>query len=333
MTSRARFKTLGLALLCALPWMTACTSLETPHTAVGNAPGPSDALSAWSDTPVKQAILQYLADITEPGHPDYVPPEDRLATFDFDGTIGCEKPDYMEVMVAVQRLCELTQDDPALLEQGLYRASCDGDFDTVNAQVEDALLEAFLGTTQAVYADYVRRFLDTAHHSRFERPFGQLYYLPMRQLIDLLHAEGFVVYIVSGSQQGFTRSYGSHILGIEPSRLVGHAVHLDFSLADGTTSMVRQDAFVPPNPGGDGKAEIIRQRIGRPPIFAFGNSMGDLEMLQLATHGPHRGLGLILVHDAPEEYSYRDEQLEQHASQNGWQRVSMQEDFKSLFPN
>lgn len=332
MTSRTGFKTLRIALMCALPLMAGCASLQNPHSAGDVSAKPTDPLSAWSDSPVKQTILQYLVDVTEPGSPDFVPPEDRLATFDFDGTIGCEKPDYMEVMVAVQRLCELTEDDPALLGKDLYKASCDGDLETVNAQVEDALLQAFAGTTQTYYTNYVRRFLDTARHPRFDRPYTQLHYLPMRQLIELLHAKGFAVYIVSGSQQGFTRSYGNHVLELEPSRLVGHAVHLDFSLTDDVASLVRQDAFVPPNPGGDGKAEIIRQRIGKQPIFAFGNSMGDLEMLQLATHGPHRGLGLILVHDDPEEYVYRDEKLEQHASRSGWQMVSMKNDFEALFP-
>ncbi|MEM7584760.1 MAG: HAD family hydrolase [Acidobacteriota bacterium] len=332
-----RGKTSGIyvLLLClALPLVGACAAWDASSTGEppGEPPGPAaDPLSAWSDTAVKRTILEYLEQITRPGDPRFIPPEHRLATFDFDGTIGCEKPDYMEVMVAIHRLCELTRTQPALLEKSLYRAACDGDLETVNASVEQALLEAFLGETQTFYSDYVKRFLHEHHHPRFDRPYAQLTYLPMRQLIELLHARGFAVYVVSGSQQGFTRRFGTDVLELPAPRLIGSPVQLSFSLEDDTSALVRQDAFLSPSPDGAGKAEIIRNRIGLQPVLAFGNSMGDFEMLQYATSSPYPSLGLILVHDDPEEYVYRDDKLIQHAEQNGWLRVSMKDDFEVVF--
>ncbi len=310
----------------------ACASVSPGRPGGEGSPGGADPLSAWSDTAVKQAILDYLAEVTRPGGPGYVPREHRLATFDFDGTVGCEKPDYMEVMVAIHRLCELTESEPALLEEKLYRAACDGDLEAVNDQVFDALLKAFLGETQSFYVDYVQDFIHTQLHPRFERPYAELYYVPMRQLIDLLRAKDFTVYVVSGSEQGFTRGYGTGVLGFAAPLLIGNTVNLDFSYDDGASSLLRQDSFLPPNPGGKGKAEIIRNRIGLQPVFAFGNTMGDFEMLQYATSSRYPGLGLILVHDDPEEYVYSDQELMENAEELGWQRVSMKDDFEAIFP-
>ncbi len=309
----------------------ACASVGTHQPGEEASPRPTDPLSAWSDTAVKQTPLEYLAEVTQRGGKGFIPPEHRLATFDFDGTLGCEKPDYMEVMVAVKRLCELTETEPALLNQKLYHAACDGDLAFINDNVEEALLKAFLGETQIFYTDYVREFIHHRRHPRFDRPYARLTYVPMLQLIELLHANDFAVYIVSGSQQGFTRSYGTDVLKIAAARSIGRSVQLDYSLERGHSSLLRQDSFLPPNPGGSGKAEIIRNRIGQQPVFAFGNSMGDFEMLQYATSSRYPSLGLILVHDDPEEYVYRDSELIQHAEQSGWQVVSMKDDFEVIF--
>ncbi len=316
----------------AVAFLGACAALTSDHPGEDVASGAGDPLPGWKDTAVKQAILDYVADISQPGAPGYIPPQDRVATLDFDGTIGCEKPDFMEVMLAASRLCELTETDSDLLDEELYRAACDGDLKQIDAEVETALLTAFDGESQSFYLDYVREFIHSHHHPRFDRPYAQLYYVPMRQLIDLLHANGFVVYIVSGSQQGFTRGFGTGVLGLAAPRLIGSNVELDFVFENGASSLIRQDSFRAPSVGGKGKAEIIRNRIGQQPVFAFGNSMGDFEMLQYATSSPYPSLGLILVHDDPEEYVYSDQELLQHAEQYGWQIVSMRESFKVLFP-
>ncbi|MEM8964010.1 MAG: HAD family hydrolase [Acidobacteriota bacterium] len=315
----------GLAIVV----LGACASVS-PRDSVRPLDG--DPLSTWNDTATKQAILDFVAEVTQPDGPSYLPAESRLATFDFDGTIGCEKPDYMEVIVAATRLCELTVDDPSKLDEPIYRAACDRDYETLNANVEDVLLTAFLGESQTFYVDYVEHFLDTARHARFNRPYGELHYLPMVQLIDYLHANDFAVHIVSGSQQGFTRTYGG-IVDVDPARTIGHVVELDFSTADDDASLIRQDAFLPPSIDGGGKAEAIRNRIGQRPILAFGNSMGDFEMLQYATSGDAPGLALILVHDDPDEYEYRDETLIEHAQELDWQIVSMKDDFAVVFPD
>ncbi len=333
MISRPGIPTILACLALAWTFLGACASAPPDRPGVGPLSGTGDPLPAWNDTAVKQVILDYLAEVTRRGGAGYIPPEDRLATFDFDGTIGCEKPDYMEVMVAVSRLCELTEADPELLDEALYRAACDGDLKTIDAQVEEALLTAFLGQTQGFYLDYVKEFVRTRRHPRFDRTYAQLYYLPMRQLIDLLRARGFAVYVVSGSQQGFTRGYGTDVMGFAAPRVIGHTVSLDFAFEDGVASLIRQDAFLPPSVGGKGKAEIIRNRIGRQPVLAFGNSMGDFEMLRYATSSRHPSLGLIVVHDDPDEYVYRDQELIDNAEQYGWQTVSMKDDFEVIFPD
>jgi len=320
-------------LSAAVLSLAACASVDTRQPGEKASPGSGDPLSAWSDTAVKQTLLEYLAKVTQRGGKGFIPPEHRLATFDFDGTLGCEKPDYMEVMVAVKRLCELTETEPALLNKKLYHAACDGDLAFINDHVEDALLKAFLGETQVFYTDYVREFIQHRRHPRFDRPYAQLTYVPMLQLIELLHANDFAVYLVSGSQQGFTRSYGADVLNIAAPRSIGRSVQLDYSLQDGRSSLLRQDSFLPPTPDGSGKAEIIRNRLGQQPVFAFGNSMGDFEMLQYATSSRYPSLGLILVHDDPKEYVYRDSELIQHAEESGWQVVSMKDDFQLIFPD
>ena len=328
-TLAPRIAPAGLAVVVTA--LGACASAG-PDRPVEASSAAGDPLSAWRDTAVKRSVLDFLAEATREGSSAYIPPGDRLATFDLDGTLAPEKPDYMEVMVAMSRLCELADGEPALAAEDLYRAACDGDLERLDADVDTTLLKAFAGETQDFYVDYVVEFLRSRHHPRFDRPYAQLYYLPMRQLIDLLRAEGFAVYLVSGSQQGFTRGFGTGALGIAAPRAIGNTVQLDFSVADGTPVLSRQEAFLPPTPDGKGKAEIIRNRIGLQPVFAFGNTMGDFEMLQSATSGRHPGLGLILVHDDPREYVYRDQKLMDHARRFGWLAVSMKNDFEVVFP-
>ncbi|MCG8461268.1 MAG: haloacid dehalogenase-like hydrolase [Holophagales bacterium] len=318
---------LGVALLSSCASSGRDSSGEHARALVG------DPLESWRDSAAKRAITSYVNKITRPGSPGFIPPEHRLATFDFDGTIGCEKPGYMEVMVAMKRLCERTAEDPDLLDDSLYRASCDGDLEAIDRQVEKVLAKAFEGEPQSFFAAYVESFLRTARHPRFDRPYGELYYAPMLELIEYLHANQFVVYLVSGSQQGFTRAYGQSVLGIPAERAIGHAVELDFSLVDGAPVFLRRGSFLAPPVDGKGKAEILRNRIGRQPVLAFGNSMGDFEMLQFATSSEYPSLGLILVHDDPDEYVYRDQELLEHAETLGWQIVSMKGSFERIFPH
>ena len=328
--SRRRL-TMGL-LAAATVLLCGCAS-SSPGRDVGPTAPLGNSLSAWHETAVKQSILEFVEAAVRPGDANFIPTEERVATFDFDGTVGCEKPDYMEVMVAMARLCELAEQDPELLKQALYRASCDGDFKTVNAQVEEALLEAFAGEAQSFYVDYVANFLETQNHPRFDRPYAQLYYLPMRQLIEYLEAHDFRVYLVSGSQQGLTRTFGSRVLGLPPERLMGSPVELQFDVSEDGARLIRQEKFRDPSLDGSGKVEVIQQRLGRRPVLAFGNSMGDFEMLQSATDGDRPGLALILVHDDPEEYVYEDQKLVQHAKEEGWEIVGMKESFRVLFPD
>ncbi|MEM1182864.1 MAG: HAD family hydrolase, partial [Acidobacteriota bacterium] len=201
-----------------------------------------------------------------------------------DGTLACEKPDYMEVALATERLCERYRDDESeSSDPALVEAACDGDRDTVNANVEDVLLEAFEGQTPDEYAEAVEHFLGSDLHPRFERPYGQLYYQPMLELIDFLRAHEFSVYVVSGSQQGFVRAFGDEVLSLGAERAVGHPVELDWTSTDAGPELLRGDAFRDPSLDGAGKAEVIRQRLGARPLLAFGNSKGDYEMMRYAT--------------------------------------------------
>jgi hypothetical protein len=294
-----------------------------------------NSLSSWNDGAQKQRILDFIKEVTNEDSKGYVPPKDRLAVFDFDGTVGCEKPDYMEVIVAMKQLCKKATEDPSLLKKdSIYVAACANDYAYINKHVYAAILEAFLEYNQDRYIDSVAATTSKEVHPRFEQPYRLMYYKPMFELINLLKAQDFTVYLVSRSEEGFLRAYGEDYLDIDSHKIIGSTISLSYQYNEQENSslFLRDSAYLQPMAGGAGKAELIKNRIGKQPILAFGNTMGDYQMLTYAQSNSYPNLSLILIHDDPREYIYYDKTLQQKAQQHNWVSVKMKEDFKVVFP-
>lgn len=322
-----------LALLGALALVAGCAYPSGANPRRGAAPGDrrpaaAEALSAWRDGPVKTRIADFIERVTDPQSPDFVAPEERVATFDMDGTILCEKPDYFEVFVAMTELCDRAKRDPAVAHRQPYRAACAGDRAYIDAHVDAVLLLAFEGQKQSVYRRRALEILATHEHPKFKRPYLDLTYTPMRQLVRVLRDRGFRVFIFSGSQQGFTRAVGAARFDTPPVRAAGRQVKLAFDGGD----FRRHGEFVPPNLSGPGKALAIEYRGDLRPILAAGNTTGDSEMLLLTSTNPLPSLALVVDHDdAKREYAYRDEALLQQAKAYEWTVVRMASDFAVMF--
>jgi hypothetical protein len=290
----------------------------------------TDPLSSWKETEQKQRILEFVEGVVNPDAPTYVPPYVRLAVF--DGTIGCEKPTYMEVVVAMEQLCREANKDPVLYDDSLYIAACAKDYSYINNNVYKAILTAFDGYNQDAYVKAVSKTVRSSIDEHFGIPYNQMYYLPMLELINYLRENEFDVQIVSGSELGFLRAYGKDCLDILPQKVIGSAITLSYRYNQDLSKFVRDSSYMVPMSDGAGKPELIRNHIGIQPILAFGNTMGDYEMLTYASSNSYPNLELILVHDDSHEYIYFDKELDSIATANNWVVVRMKENFEVIFP-
>ena len=292
-------------------------------------------LSSWNDTPAKQQIVAFVAQVTDPLSDSYVPEETRIAAFDLDGTLFCEKPLYLQVLIAAEGLYDLAEKDPTLREEYPYSGAWKRNMDFISDSKNflEMNLTAFAGMTQEEYQAYVRDFL-SQDHPRYGVPYDQLFYSPMEELLNFLRANDFQIYIVSGSPQEFIRSFSVDILDVEPERVIGDTISIDFEIRDGEVVYIRKHDYVKPEVLKAGKPENIRIRTGRSPILAFGNSSDDIEMLESAGGGGLPSLALTLHHDdAEREYAYDKgaEKILTVAKEKGWVIVSMKKDFKTMF--
>ncbi|RMI33988.1 HAD family hydrolase [Nocardia stercoris] len=302
----------------------------------------ADALSAWRDAPAKSAIVDFVGRVTRPGS-DFVPPAERVAVFDNDGTLWCEKPAYVQLDFIVRSLVQAAQEDPKLLDQALFRAAHDGDLAWFGRVVEkhyqgdDSMLREFAGAALHIagaestedYAARVARFFDSARHPSLDRPYPDCGYAPMVQLLRYLEGEGFTCYIVSGGGRDFMRVVSERMYAIPPERVVGSSLGLTYD-----SGRVRTTTELDIFDDGPAKPARVWSRIGRRPILAAGNSNGDIEMLEYATSGPGPGLALLVEHDdADREFAYTAgaERAEQRAAADGWVVVSMARDWAEVF--
>ena len=291
-------------------------------------------LQSWRDGTAKEQIVSFVEDVTIEGSTNFVPKEQRRAFFDMDGTLLCEKPNYIEVELAQHRLLEKAKGDPALADNPIYKAILGGDSDYLNKNVKAVIAEAFAGETLSFYIDYCRNFLLTQKHPRFNRSYASLFYLPMLELIKYLQDNGFIVYVVSTSQQEFIRSISEGQIGIQPQHIIGTMV--GFTLAnlneDAPPIFVRDRSYFDPYNADDNKVVRMRERAVLPAMFAFGNSMGDYAMLDAASDSQLPSLVCILDHDdAEREYEYHKKTLLKEAQSRGWLVVSMNKDFHRVF--
>ena len=266
-------------------------------------------LPSWSDGAARTAILEYVDRVTAEGGTDYVPPAERVAVLDNDGTLWCEQPTYVQALFVFARLRDAVASRPELAEQPVVKALLAGDL--AGAQqygmeaIAGVLLELDAGRTTEEFARDAADWLAAAKHPRFGVPFRELTYAPMVELMDLLRARGFRVFIVTGGGVEFVRAVGDELYGVPTDDVVGSAVQVEFERRDGRIVLVRTAAMLGSPNEGEPKAVNIQAHIGRRPIFAAGNSAGDTEMLEYVHTGEHPSLCLVVDHDDEErEYAY-----------------------------
>jgi phosphoserine phosphatase len=301
-----------------------------------------DPLPSWQDGPAKQAVTAFVGDITEAGGKDFVPIAQRIAVFDNDGTLWVEQPIYTQLAFTLDRVEQLAPQHPEWKEEQPFRAALEGNMHVLGDAGMEGLMQLLMATHSGMTSDQfemvVADWLGTAQHPRFERPYTELVYQPMIELLDYLRGNGFKTFIVSGGGADFMRPWAESVYGIPPEQVIGSQIALQFELRDGKPVIVREAevAFIDDKAG---KPVAIQRHIGRRPILAFGNSDGDLQMLQWTTAGPGPGLGLILHHtDAEREYAYDREshfgKLDKAldlAPDNDWVVVSMKDAWSRVF--
>ncbi len=323
----------GHLFLCVLILMTSGILAE----------GAADPLQSWNEGKARQAIIEFIRVVTDKSNPQYVPPEQRIATFDNDGTLWAEQPMYFQAFFALDRVKALAPQHPEWKDRQPFKAILEHDTKALLASGEKGIGEMLMATHAGVTADefekIVRSWLATARHPRFNRPFAELVYQPMLELLAYLRANGFKPYIVSGGGVEFIRPWTQKAYGIPPERVVGSSIKVKFEMRGGKPVLMRlpEIDFIDDGPG---KPVGIHRFIGRRPIAAFGNSDGDLQMLQwtAASDGPRF---MLLVHhtDAEREWAYdrqspigRLDKALDEATNRGWTVVDMKKDFRKVFP-
>ncbi len=304
----------------------------------------ADALPSWSDGAAKQAIVDFVMKVTKEGGPDFVPTAKRIATFDNDGTLWAEQPLYFQFMFALDRVKALAPQHPEWKEKEPFASLLKGDVKGALAGGEPAIFAIMLAThvdmTTDEFAGVVGDWIATARHPKTNRPYTEMVYQPMLELLAYLRANGFKTFIVSGGGVEFMRVFAEKVYGIPPEQVVGSTGKLRFDLRDGNpvlTKLPELNFFDDKS----GKPIAIQTSIGRRPIAAFGNSDGDLQMLQwtCAASGPRF---CLYVHhtDAEREWAYDrqssigrlDKGLDE-ARAKGWTVVDMKKDWKVIFPS
>jgi hypothetical protein len=302
----------------------------------------NDPLPSWHDGPAKEAIVQFVGKVTKDGGPDFVPAAERIAVFDNDGTLWSEQPYYNQVAFALDRVKTLAGGHPEWRERQPFRAVLEGDLTALLAGSPRDRLEllaaSHAGMTTEEFERIVTDWLATARHPRFQRPYTELVYQPMLELLAYLRAKGFKTYIVSGGGVEFMRPWVERVYGIPPEQVLGSRIKVKYQLRGGKPALVRlpEIDFIDDKAG---KPVGIYEFIGRRPIAAFGNSDGDFEMLEWTTAGMGRRFGLIVHHtDAEREWAYDRASLTgrlskalDDAPKNGWIVVDMKTDWKRVY--
>ncbi len=310
----------------------------------GASAGTGDPLSSWNDGAARQAIVEFVADVTDEGSVNFVRPAERIAVFDNDGTLWAEQPMYFQLAFALDRVKALAPQHPEWKDEQPFKAVLEGDIDAVLAGGEHALLELIMathaGNTTEEFSWIVEEWLVTAKHPTTGRPYTDMVYQPMLELLSYLRANDFKTFIVSGGGIEFMRPWTERVYGIPPEQVVGSSIKTKFEMRDGKPVLARLPEldFIDDK---DGKPVGINQHIGRRPIAAFGNSDGDLQMLQWTAARDGASFCLYVHHtDADREWAYdRDSHIGRldkgldEAKARGWTVVDMKRDWKVIFPS
>ena len=314
--------------------------MATPATK-GN-PG-AGTLPSWIDGPAKQSIVDFVSKVTTAGSPDFVSVPDRIAVFDNDGTLWAEQPFPFQGLFVFERVRALALQHPDWKDQQPFKAVLENDMEALAATGMAGLVELAMAThagmTTEEFEGLVKDWIGTARHPKFQRPFTELVYQPMLDVLDFLRANGFKTFIVSGGGVEFMRTFSESIYGIPPDQVVGSSIVTKYEIRDGRPVLVRQPKLNFYDDKED-KPVGINVFIGRRPIAAFGNSDGDFAMLEWVTGGSGARFALIVHHDdAAREFAYDraaglaklDRGLDE-GPKRGWTLVSVKNDWKRVFP-
>ena len=302
-----------------------------------------DPLPSWNDTPAKQAIVEFIGRVTKPGGPYFVAPAERIATFDNDGTLWVEQPMYVQMAFALDRVKAMAPMHPEWSYTEPFQSVLEGDMKALAKFDERDLVQLIMvthaGMTTGEFSTIVTDWLATTRDPRFKRLHTELVYQPMLELLAYLRANGFKTFIVSGGGVEFMRPWTEKVYGVPPEQVIGSSIKTKFQMRDGIPTLFRlpEVNFIDYKAG---KPIGINEAIGRRPIAAFGNSDGDLEMLQWATISAGVRFGAIVHHtDAEREYAYdrkshfgRLDVALDAATVNGWTVIDMKKDWKVIFP-
>ncbi|MEZ5588109.1 MAG: HAD family hydrolase [Sedimenticolaceae bacterium] len=303
----------------------------------------SEPLPSWNAGASKSAIVEFVARIARENGPDFVPPAERIAVFDNDGCLWSEQPAYFQLLFAIDRIKTLAPQHPEWREQQPFKAVLENDMKALAASGEHGLLELVMashaGMTTEEFEKIVRDWLASARHPTTGKPYTAMVYQPMLEVLDYLRANGFKTFIVSGGGIEFMRPWTQEVYGIPPEQVIGSSIKTRFDVRDGEAVLVRlpEINFIDDKAG---KPVGINQHIGRRPVMAFGNSDGDLQMLQWTTGGAGPRLGVIVHHtDAEREWAYDrsshigklDKALDLAAG-SGWVVVDMKTDWNRVYP-
>ena len=302
-----------------------------------------DPLPSWNDGPTKSSITDFVREVTTEGSDQFVSPAERIAVFDNDGTLWSEQPAYAQLSFAIDRVKVLAPEHPEWKSMQPFKAVLDGDLAGLAASGEKGLLELVMAThagdSPEEFKKTVSEWLAVARHPRFDRPYTEMVYQPMLELLSYLRANNFKIYVVSGGGVDFMRAFAQETYGIAPEQVIGSRIKKGLEMRNGIPTVVRQPQIEFINDKA-GKPVAIDTHVGRRPIAAFGNSDGDHQMLQWTAAG--NGLRLmVLVHhtDGDREWAYDrnspighlDKALDE-ANQKGWTVVDMQKDWNRIYP-
>jgi len=332
--------------LPALARVFALVALLAP---VAHAQAQTDPLPSWNDGAAKQAIVTFVKDTTDRSSPKFVLPEARIATFDQDGTLWVERPMYAQVTYCLERVPALVKAKPELADVEPFKTVLSGNRQAMAElsmqDLEKILAATLTGMSVDEFNSQVKQWIETAKHPRWKRPYTELTYQPMQEVLQYFRASGYKTYIVTGGGQAFVRVYAERVYGIPPEQVVGTMGGTKFDYGKDGKPFLTKEPKLLLNDDHAGKVEGIYLMIGRRPYAAFGNSVGDQQMLEYTKAGDGARLSVLVLHDdATREYAYGPAQglpdsklgtftqaLYDQATMQGWTVISMKNDWKRIF--